>query len=356
MGFLADQNPFRVNRATGWSWKRPLDGLSRNTLVFGVTSFLVEVSSEMIDPIMPLFLLQVLKADAVVIGLIEGASEVVVALMSAVSGYVTDRFGKRKALSTSGYFISAFMKLFFVLATAWQHVLGLRMVERFGKGLRDVPRDVIMGYSEKKENLGRAFGYRKMMDAFGAIVGPLAAAGAIALLLPRLGEAETYRSVMLLAVIPAVLGVVVLSRFVKDVRSRKMGDGKTILRDAFANPGYRSMVAVGALFAVAQFSNAFFILKAQDITGNVLVTLFGYTIYNISYALAAIPAGLLTDRLGGRKVMALGYALFALTVLGFAVSTDYLFLVFFAIFGMVAAILDTTPRTFISRIMDGGNR
>ncbi|MFA5077181.1 MAG: MFS transporter [Candidatus Micrarchaeia archaeon] len=358
MGFLADRGSGGVGapKTRYGAARGGFGGLSRNTLFFGVTSFLVEVSSEMIDPIMPLFLMNVLKADAVVIGLIEGCSEVVVALMSAISGYVSDKFGKHKAMSVSGYFISAFMKLFFVIAGTWQNILGLRIVERFGKGLRGVPRDVIMAHSDRKEMLGRAFGYRKMMDAFGAILGPLIAAVIIALLLPRFGEEQTYRSVFLLAVIPAVLGVVILSRFVKELHVRKMGDGKEALRNAFGNRGYKSMVIVGALFGIAQFGNAFFILKAQDITGNVLMTLFGYIVYNISYALFALPAGFLTDRLGGRKVMALGYALFALTVLGFAFSTDYLFLVFFVTFGMVAAILDTTPRTFISRISDDGNK
>ncbi len=329
--------------------------LSRNTLAFGVTSFLVDVSSEMLTPIMPLFLLNVLKANAFVIGLIEGVSDLIVASFRAFSGYISDKIGRRKGMSTIGYFISSIMKMFFVFATSWPQVLGIRMVERFGKGIRGVPRDAIISYSERTENLGKAFGYRKMMDAAGAILGPIIALAIAAYFLPALGEEMTYRVIFAIAVFPAMLGVLIIWRFVSDVGDMDGRDGKSIIKGVWHNEGYRDIVVLGILFGLAQFGNAFFILKAHEITGSVLITLVGYTIYNISYTLSAMPVGALTDRLGGKKMMALAYILFAVTLTGFAIANDLVFLLFFAVFGIVAAIMETTPRAFIARTVDHNN-
>ncbi len=325
--------------------------LSRNTTSLGIVSFLVDVSTEMITPIMPLFLVNVLKANAFVIGLIEGISDLIVAMFRTLSGYISDRFGKRKWMSTWGYFISSVMKIFFAFTTGWQQVLGIKMIERFGKGIRGVPRDAIITYSEKKENLGKAFGFRKMMDSAGAIAGPLITAALVAYMLPGLGEEGTYRAIFLIAVLPALLGVAIIWKFVSDIKTRNGVDGKNIIRWAWENENYRSMTVLGVLFALAQFSNAFFILKAHEITNSVLIAIFGYIVYNISYTLSAMPVGALTDRFGGKKMMALAYLLFALTLFGFAFANDLLFMVFFALFGIVMAILETTPRTFVARLV-----
>ena len=323
--------------------------ISRNSAALGLTSFLVEVSSEMLTPIMPLFLLNVLRADTLAIGFIEGMSDLVVAAFRAISGYVSDRFGKRKRMSMLGYMVSSFAKVFFFLATSWQQVFAFKMVERFGKGIRGVPRDAIITHSERKENLGRAFGFRKMMDAGGAVLGPLIATLLVAYLLPSLGEEATYRRIFLIAVIPAILGVFIIWRFATDAGERDTEDGRHILRDVWSRPIYRDFIVLGVLFGLAQFGTAFFILKAQEITGSVLVTLFGYLVYNVSYALSAVPVGILTDKLGGRRMMALAYGLFALTLTGFAFANDLAFLLFFALFGTVMAILETTPRAFMAR-------
>lgn len=315
----------------------------------------MDVSSEMLTPIMPLFLVNVLRANAVVIGLIEGISDFIVAVFRALSGYLSDRFGHRKDFSMWGYLISSLMKVLFVFSTTWGQVLGIRIVERFGKGIRGVPRDAIMTYSERRENLGRAFGYRKMMDAAGAIVGPVAAALLVAYLMPQLGEEGTYRAIFAIAVVPAIIGVLIIWRFVGEVNARNGKDGRNIVGEVWGNPAYRTIVLLGAVFALAQFGTAFFILKAHEITDSVLITIFGYIVYNISYTLFAIPVGALTDRLGGSKMMALAYVLFALALSGFAFANDLLFMVFFAILGAVMAILETTPRAFIARIIDNGN-
>lgn len=329
--------------------------LSRNTFALGITSFLVDVSSEMITPIMPLFLVNVLKANAIIIGLIEGISDFIVAVMRALSGYISDKFGVRKDMSIWGYSISSVMKVFFAIAGSWQQVLGIRMVERFGKGIRGVPRDAIITYSEKRENLGKAFGFRKMMDAAGAILGPVFAVGLVAYFLPLLGEAETYRTIFLIAIAPALLGVFIIWKFVSDINVKSGRDGKSIVGEVWGNESYRNMVGLGALFTLAQFGNAFFILKAHEITNSVLITLFGYVIYNLSFTVFAIPVGMLTDKFSGKKMMALAYILFAIALTGFAFVNDMLFMVFFAVLGIVTAILETTPRTFIAKTMDNGN-
>lgn len=325
--------------------------LSRNTRALGITSFLVDVSSEMLTPIMPLFLVNVLKANALIVGLMEGISEIIVAVLRMLSGYISDRFGERKRFIVIGYFISSIMKIFFTLASTWQQVIGIRAAERFGKGIRGVPRDAIINYSEKRENLGRAFGYRKMMDAVGAIVGPIIAAILVTYLIPQLGEEGTYRSIFLIAVIPAVAGVIIAVKFVENVNDKASKDGNEIIADIWKHNGYRSVLAVGVFFAIAQFGTAFFILKAQEITHNALITIFGYMVYNISYAVFAFPVGILTDKLGGKKITALAYALFAIIVISFAFANDLIFILFFVLLGLVMSILETAPRTFIAKTM-----
>lgn len=326
--------------------------LSKNTRIFGITSFLVDVSTEMLTPIIPLFLLNVLKANTLVIGLIEGVSELIVSVFRAFSGYISDRFGKRKSITTCGYFISSFMKIFFVFSTSWLQVFVIRMIERFGKGIRGVPRDAIIVKSEKKENLGRAFGFRKMMDASGSIIGSILAAIFLMHLIPIIGEENTYRTIFAVAVIPAILGAFIIWKFVKDVNGIDGENGKNVAQKILANKNYRNTVIFGALFGISFFGNAFFILRAHEITGSVFITLLGYIVYAISYTVSAIPVGILMDKLGGKKMLFFAYILFAFTLAGFAFANDLIFMLFFASFGMVMAILETTPRAFVAKIVN----
>ncbi|MEW6528951.1 MAG: MFS transporter [Candidatus Micrarchaeota archaeon] len=330
-----------------------LEQLSKNTIAFGITSFLVDVSSEMITPIMPLFLLNVLKANALIIGFIEGLSEFIVSIFGAISGYLSDRIGKRKKITTIGYLISSLIKGLFAFATNWQQILYMKGLERVGKGIREVPRDALILYSEKKTDLGKAFGFRKMMDNAGAIIGAILATSLMVYLLQQFNEESAYRIIFLIAVIPALIGTVIIALFVKDVGDKN--NKKNIISGIFENKTYTHMLVLGMLFALAQFGIAFFILRAHEITNSALFALFGYLVYTITYTISALPAGVLTDRFGGKKILMLTYALFALTNIGLAFANDLLFIMSFGVFGIVMAILETTPRAFIAKIVNKHN-
>src|SRR6266540_4479143 len=175
------------------SWKY---GLTMNILVFGVVSLLTDVSSEMVLPILPFFLIGVLGANALIVGLIEGTADAVVAFMKVLSGRWSDAAGSRKGFVEAGYGLSTGMKVLFFFASAWPWFFGMRIVERLGKGIRDAPRDALLSESTPPETRGKAFGFHRSMDTAGAIIGPIATLVLLAVLLPAWGEASAYRLII----------------------------------------------------------------------------------------------------------------------------------------------------------------
>lgn len=325
-----------------------MGGLSRNTKLFSIASFLVDLSSEMIFPLLPFFLTQILAAPVFVIGLIEGLADFTKNGTSVLSGLYSDRIGKRKIIILVGYGLSGLLKGFFVIVTTWPQAFIVRIIERFGKGLRDTPRDALIVLSESKENLGKAFGFRKMMDNFGAILGPLAGSMLLVFLLPG-GVEYAYRAIFGIALIPAVLSVFVLT-FIHDKQTAPQKSRK-IFGDLLTAKNYRAFIAIGALFALGQFSIALFLLKA----GAHIPVLFipiAYLCYNVFYTVFALPAGWLADVAGPKISLMLAQLLFFLVILGFIFSVDsILMFVLFALLGVFMAVKETAPSVFITKMV-----
>ncbi|OPX57641.1 MAG: multidrug resistance protein D [Methanomassiliicoccales archaeon PtaB.Bin215] len=326
--------------------KRLFTGISTNVLVLGLVSLLTDVSSEMIYPILPLFLVGI-GATGAVIGLIEGAAETTASLLKVVSGRLSDRFGKRKPFLTSGYGLSTLAKPLLFLATSYWHVFAVRVTERVGKGLRSAPRDALIADSTPREHIGKAYGLHKAMDSTGAVIGPL-------LVLPMLFAAatvttDTYRQVFILATIPAALAVLVLFIFVKEPPNKAPRANGRMLKDA-RRLGRRfwALTLVVLIFFAGEISYSFFVLQSQAQGMSTVTTILLYALFNVIFVIVSLPSGVLSDRVGRRPVLIVSFVLFAMTSLVMASATGLVLLAIgFALYGVYKGTSEGAFKAFV---------
>jgi len=339
-------------------------GFRRNVFYLGLVSLLTDISSEMVFTLLPLFLLNVLRVGTPVIGLIEGIAEGTASLLKVLSGWLSDRVGRRKGLAVLGYSLSTLAKPFLYFVTAWGSAGAVRFVDRVGKGIRTSPRDALIADSSPPEEMGRSFGLHRGMDTLGAVLG-LSAAAVIVYVVQRGGAELTrdaFQMLVLIGTIPAVLAVLVLLFLVRD-RARRAPPpaGETSARDGPApddgrNVGFdlRFKLFLGAvvLFTLGNSSDAFLILRAQDLGFSVASIVLLLLAYNLVYSLISLPAGMVSDRLGRRGVIAAGWAVYALAYLGFglASSTWHLWLLF-ALYGLYYGIAEGVSRAYVADLV-----
>jgi len=281
---------------------------SKNILLLGFVSLLNDISSEIIQPILPLFIAS-LGGSSLAVGLIGGISDGLPSLLKILAGYGSDRLGKRKPLVVAGYALSAMGKLFLPAAATWQQVFLLKTLERSGKGVRSAPRDAMISESAQEGRRGRGFGLHRSMDSTGAVIGSI-----LAYLLWQYGM--SYSSIFMVA---GVLSVVALFPFYRVKESFRAPSCNVRLKTSDLSPELRRFLVIASLFALGNFSYMFFILRAQGLFSGALAVaapLLLYALFNLVYAIMAMPAGIWSDRVGRRKVLAMGYGLFALTALG----------------------------------------
>ncbi len=270
--------------------------------ILGFVSLLMDVSSEMIHSLLPLFLVTGLGTSALTLGLIEGAAEATALIVKVFSGVVSDWMGRRKALAVVGYGLGALSKPLFALAPQVGVVVAARLIDRVGKGLRGAPRDALVADLAPPGLRGEAFGLRQSLDTVGAFAGPLLAVGLM------VAFAGDYRTVFWVAVIPAVLSVALLAFGLTEPRTRAPRRGFPISRAALAvlPRAFWQVVAVGALFTLARFSEAFLLLRAEEgglAPAQVPLVLVAM---NAVYAASAWPVGRLSDRIGESGLLGLG--------------------------------------------------
>ena len=325
--------------------------ISRNIVLLGVVSFFADVSSEMVYPIVPLFLTGTLGAPLVAVGLIEGVAESTASILKLAGGWLSDRVRRRLPFAFAGYSLAAVAKPALAAAVAWPMVLGVRFVDRAGKGIRNAPRDALIAASSAPENLGRAFGLHRTMDTTGAIAGPLIA---IALLL-WLGD--NYRPIFLLAFIPGALSVIALLQVRETVTTVPQRTRDAILSLRGYDPRFLTFLGVSLLFALGNSSDAFLILRAHDIGLSATAVVLAYVVYNISYAALAFPAGIVSDRIGRRPLLAIGFLVFAGVYAGFAaVGDEWSVWPLFAIYGAYIALTEGIGRAYISDLVPEDRR
>lgn len=295
--------------------------IPRNIWALSGTSFFMDVSSEMILNVLPLFLANVLGVGTAVIGLIEGVAESTASLLKVFAGGLSDRLGARKPLTAGGYIISALAKPIFLLANSWGVVAGARWADRVGKGVRTAPRDALIADSIPSADRGLAFGLHRAADTGGAVLGLLIAIVVVSQMqgnATELGK-NTFRTLVLVSLIPALLAVLTV---VLGVRETRKGTTNGARRVGFRGLGRRFAVflSIVALFDLGNFSDAFLVLRAQErglSVEGVLWTLLGF---NLVYALIATPAGALSDRIGRKRLIIAGWIAYAGIYLGFALA------------------------------------
>ena len=296
--------------------------IPRNVWVVTLTSFLTDVSSEMISNLLPLFLFTVLGVRTSMIGLIEGVAETTASLLKVFSGWFSDRLGRRKVLAVLGYGLSTVAKPFLYFATTWGWVLGVRFADRAGKGLRTAPRDALVADSVDERQRGLAFGLHRAGDTAGAFVGLLVALTVLLTAQHTAAlERRTFQIVVLLSLIPAVLAVVVLALGAREVKVGGAGAERPRLSLAGFDRRFRLFLGIVVLFTLGNSSDAFLILRAQNAGLSVAGVLGMMITFNLVYSLVSSPAGALSDRIGRRRLLVAGWLLYAVVYLGFSRAT-----------------------------------
>ncbi len=335
-----------------------LRSLPRNVWAVSITSFLTDVSSEMVITLLPLFLSNVLGVKTNIIGLIEGVAEATASLLKLFSGWLSDRLRTRKWLAVAGYAISALSKPFFYVATGWGAVAGARWADRVGKGVRTAPRDALVADSVTPDQRGLAFGFHRAADTAGAVLGLtiallvvwLAQAGGVSL------TAAAFRTLVLISLIPAGLAVITLAIGAADVPIKGAAQAPALGFKGLGRPFLLFMLIVG-IFDLGNSSDAFLLLRAQERGLSVIGVLGMLITFNLIYTLVSAPAGALSDRIGRRRLLIGGWLIYALIYLGFGLAqTGWHIWVLYAIYGFYYGLTYGTAKALVADLAPSHRR
>lgn len=323
-------------------------GINRTVAVLGIVSLLTDISTEGIYPLIPLFLVSVLHANASDVGIIEGIAESTASIVRLFSGWLSDLLRNRKWITAVGYGLSAVSKPLFAVATSWPQVLFFRFADRLGKGIRSAPRDALIADVTPVESRGISFGFHRAMDTTGAIAGPV-----IAFWLLRSLHLE-FRTIFLLSAIPAILGVTILTAFVREPRHShdRTNEERPSLRWREFDRPFKRFIVVAVIFHLGNFSDAFLILRARDVGMPTASIMLLYVLFNSVEASLAMAAGAVSDKLGRRNVILAGYLVFALVYLGFALAKGQTVIwLLFGLYGLYYALTGGVQRAFAADLV-----
>ncbi len=330
----------------------------KNVVALGLVSFLTDISSEVTLTFLPLFLKEVLGTASALIGVIEGLAESTATLLKIVSGWLSDRLGRRKALTLLGYGLSALSKPLLYLAGSWGTVLALRFADRVGKGLRTAPRDALVADSAAKESHGHAFGLHRALDTAGAVWGT-AVIAIVVYLSQQMGAAlnrSTYQRLVLWGILPAFLALLILALFVREVRPTSPNGRIRLSLHGFDRRFYIFLIAL-ILFTLGNSSDAFLLLRARTLGLTVLQVALMVVAFNVVYSLFSMPAGSLSDRIGRRRVILLGWTAYGLIYLGFALAGNGLQMgLLYVLYGLYYAAFEGTSRALVADIVPDSAR
>jgi len=313
----------------------------RSIRIFGLASFLNDMGSDMIYPIWPLFVTNVLKANMSALGFIDGLGEAIVSLSQAVSGYISDRIRKRKIFIWPGYLMSAISRIGYAISSIWQHLIPFKILDRAGK-IRGAPRDAEVADLSTDENRGRNFGFLRTMDNLGAVCGILLCL----LLFNKLG----YKNLFLIAAIPSIIGVTLIFIFVKERRAGLTKIFKSLTLKDF-NRNLILFLILSTIFALGAFSYSFLLIFAKELGFQIKFIPVLYLIFSVVATLTALPFGVLSDKLGRKPILILSYIFWILLCICFAFIKNYwiIFLVF-VLYGLHRGSLEPVQKTFVSEL------
>ncbi|HEX4951374.1 MAG TPA: MFS transporter [Blastocatellia bacterium] len=326
--------------------------LPRTVIALGFVSLFNDASSEIIYPLLPLFITTTLGASLTFVGLVEGVTESTASLLKLPAGWWSDRLSKRKGVVVAGYGIASFIRPLLALTTAAWQVLGLRFVDRIGKGIRSAPRDAMIADAAPANARGLAFGFHRAMDHAGAIVGALLAAWLVGIF------QNDYRRVFWVAAIPALLGLLVLLLFVREPKHEALSAKPPLKLDlSLFSSTFKQFLAVLLLFTLSNSSDAFLLLRAEQCGVRPAMIPLLWALLHVSKTVSSIIGGGLSDRFGRRKLIVSGWVLYAAIYLGFAIaSTSALMWVLFAIYGFYFGLCEGAEKALITDLVPPATR
>ena len=340
--------------------RKKIFGLHPNVFFMGITSLLTDIGSELIFTLIPLFLSNILGATSTVVGLVGGISESADSFFRIASGWFSDKIGKRKLLAVLGYGFSALAKPFMLLANSWGAVAGIRFGDRVGKGVRTASRDALIADSVSANERGRGFGLHRAMDTSGAVIG-LVIAAIIIYLIPGDGfhlELRAYHWMVIIGVIPSVLAVVILATMVREKKqspaatSGTKKDEPSITKTTPFSLQFKIFLVIIGLFTLGNSSDFFLILEAQHIDTPLIQVVLMLVLFNATYSLISMPMGILSDKLGRKRVIAVGWLIYGLVYLGFALATNiWQIWLLFALYGIYYGICEGVAKAFVADLV-----
>jgi len=312
-----------------------------NIVILGLVSLFMDMSTEMVYPLVPLFLTTTLGASPAIVGVIEGIAESIASLLKVCSGYIGDVYHKKKHLAIVGYAGSLVYKLVLLLAASWPGVLLARIVDRTGKGLRTAPRDALVAQSSDRKTLGGSYGLHKMLDMAGSSLG-------VILAFVFVSTDFGFHKAFVYSIIPAVISLLILLA-VREDKAPKVTGERLRLKGLKLDRRLTAYLAVLFVFCLGNSSNAFLLLKSQSLGFTAPQVILLYLLFNVSASVLAIPAGKLSDRLGRSKILVPGYLIYGLVYLGFAlVPTKAVTVLLFIAYGAYNALIGGAERAFIA--------
>jgi len=332
--------------------------LPRNVWVVTATSFLTDISSEMIFNLIPLFLANVLGVRTAIIGLIDGLAETTASLMKLYSGWLSDKLGQRKWLTVIGYGLSTLAKPFLYFANAWGWVLGVRFADRMGKGIRTAPRDALIAESIKDDQRGLAFGLHRAGDTAGAFVGLLIAT--LVIWMTQSASVEltraTFQTLVLISIIPAALAVIVLAFGAHEVITASQRSAP-LLSLSGMDRRFKLFLLIIVLFTLGNSSDAFIILRGQERGLSVLQVMGMLLTFNAIYTIFAGPLGAWSDKIGRRKLIIFGWLTYGIIYIGFALaSTGTQVWAIFGLYGLYYAATEGTAKALVADLVPAEQR
>jgi MFS family permease len=322
--------------------ERYFAGLSKSTYLLALSSLFADISTEMLYPVLPIFLTQTLKASGSIVGLVDGFAQATQNIVQGFSGALSDKLKKRKYIALVGYFLSAWGKPLMGIATAWPGFFAARLLDRVGAGTRSPPRDALIAASVHEKDRGRAFGLEGVGDNAGAFFGPL-----LAVLLLYAMHLD-LRSIFYLALIPGLLAFCMVL-FVSDRPSVVHAKSKIDFHAQRFPAGYWKYLAATAVFNLGNSSNAFLILRTQDSGVSLRSTILIYAAFNLAAALISYPAGALSDRVGRKYVLLASLLIFVAAYSGFGLTQNHLILMaLFIFYGLFQGIFRAVGKSMAS--------
>ena len=322
-------------------------GFSKNIFYLGLVSFFTDISSEMIYPLMPIFLTLVLKAPIAFVGVVEGIAESTASVLKLVSGWYSDKIGKRKLFASLGYTISSFARPLIAFAVYPWHVLAVRFADRVGKGIRTAPRDALIADTCEPDEMGKSFGFNRAMDHAGAVIGPLIAFGLLLIFV------NNYRFVFALSFIPALAAVFIIIFLVKEKKSEIACDKEPVkLSLKLFDNNFKFYLFTILIFTLGNSSDVFLILRAKDLGVPIAFIPILWVLLHIVKMASSTPGGALSDKFGRKKVIIAGWIIYFLVYLGFAFAkTPIQIWILFAIYGFFFGLTESAEKAFVADLV-----